>query len=123
MKLLGNVLWLVFGGLLIAIEYFIASLILMLTIIGIPFGIQTLKLASLAFWPFGKDTELNSRPSGLSTVMNVIWILIGGVWISLSHIILGILLGITIVGIPFAKQHFKLASFALTPFGRTIIRT
>ncbi len=123
MKLLGNVLWLVFGGLLIAIEYFIASLILMITIIGIPFGIQTLKLASLAFWPFGKDTELNSRPSGLSTVMNVIWILIGGVWISLSHIILGILLGITIVGIPFAKQHFKLASLALTPFGRTIIQT
>jgi uncharacterized membrane protein YccF (DUF307 family) len=123
MKLLGNILWLVFGGLLIAIEYFIASLILMLTIIGIPFGIQTLKLASLAFWPFGKDTELKSRPSGLSTVMNVIWILIGGVWISLSHIILGILLGITIVGIPFAKQHFKLASLALTPFGRTIIQT
>jgi uncharacterized membrane protein YccF (DUF307 family) len=123
MKLLGNILWLVFGGLLIAIEYFIASLILMITIIGIPFGIQTLKLASLAFWPFGKDTELNSRPSGLSTVMNVIWILIGGVWISLSHIILGILLGITIVGIPFAKQHFKLASLALTPFGRTIIQT
>ena len=123
MKLLGNLLWIVFGGLLIAIEYFIASLILMITIIGIPFGIQTLKLASLAFWPFGKDTELNSRPSGLSTVMNVIWILIGGVWISLSHIILGILLGITIVGIPFAKQHFKLASLALTPFGRTIIQT
>lgn len=123
MKLLGNILWLVFGGLLIAIEYFIASLILMITIIGIPFGIQTLKLASLAFWPFGKDTELNSRPSGLSTVMNVIWILIGGVWISLSHIILGILLGITIVGIPFAKQHFKLASLALTPFGRTVIQT
>ena len=123
MKLLGNVLWLVFGGLLIAIEYFIASLILMITIIGIPFAIQTLKLAALAFWPFGKDTELNSRPSRLSTVMNVIWILIGGVWISLSHIILGILLGITIVGIPFAKQHFKLASLALTPFGRTIIQT
>ena len=122
MKLLGNVLWLVFGGLLIAIEYFIASLILIITIIGIPFGIQTLKLAELALWPFGKNVENHETSSGLSTFMNLIWILVGGVWISLSHIVIGILLGITIVGIPFAKQHFKLASLALTPFGKTIIQ-
>jgi uncharacterized membrane protein YccF (DUF307 family) len=123
MKLLGNLLWLVFGGLFIAIEYFLASLLLMITIIGIPFGVQTMKLAVLAIWPFGKDISIQDKPTGLSTIMNMIWILIGGVWISLSHIIFGILLGITIVGIPFAKQHFKLASLALTPFGRKISHT
>ena len=120
MKLLGNLIWLVFGGLFIALEYFIASLLLMITIIGIPFGLQTMKLAELALWPFGKNIENHEKSSGLSTFMNLIWILIGGVWISLSHILIGILLGITIVGIPFAKQHFKLASLALTPFGKTI---
>lgn len=120
MKLLSNLLWLVFGGLFIAIEYFLASLLLMITIIGIPFGVQTMKLAVLAIWPFGKDINIQDKPTGLSTIMNMIWILIGGVWISLSHLIFGILLGITIVGIPFAKQHFKLASLALTPFGRKI---
>ena len=123
MKLLGNLLWLVFGGLFIAIEYFLASLLLMITIIGIPLGVQTMKLAVLAIWPFGKDINIQDKPTGLSTIMNMIWILIGGVWISLSHIIFGILLGITIVGIPFAKQHFKLASLALTPFGRKISHT
>lgn len=123
MKLLSNLLWLVFGGLFIAIEYFLASLLLMITIIGIPFGVQTMKLAVLAIWPFGKDINIQDKPTGLSTIMNMIWILIGGVWISLSHIIFGILLGITIVGIPFAKQHFKLASLALTPFGRKISHT
>ncbi|MDC1022045.1 YccF domain-containing protein [Schleiferiaceae bacterium] len=120
MKLLSNLLWLVFGGLFIAIEYFLASLLLMITIIGIPFGVQTMKLAVLAIWPFGKDINIQDKPTGLSTIMNMIWILIGGVWISLSHLIFGILLGITIVGIPFAKQHFKLASLALTPYGRKI---
>ena len=79
-----------------------------------------MKLAVLAIWPFGKDINIQDKPTGLSTIMNMIWILIGGVWISLSHLIFGILLGITIVGIPFAKQHFKLASLALTPFGRKI---
>ena len=122
MNLLGNIIWLVFGGIIIALEYFIASLLLMITIVGIPFGLQTLKLAGLYLWPFGKDTQAIPNPPGcLSTFMNVIWILIGGIWISLSHIFFGLLLGITIIGIPFAKIHFRLASLALTPFGREIV--
>lgn len=122
MNLMGNLIWLVFGGLIIAIEYFVASLLLMFTIIGIPFGIQTLKLAVLALWPFGKDTVVYENPTGcLSTFMNIIWILVGGIWISLTHVFFGILLGITIIGIPFARQHFKLAGLALTPFGRGIV--
>jgi uncharacterized membrane protein YccF (DUF307 family) len=123
MRLLGNILWLLFGGIFIALEYIISSIFLLITIVGIPFGIQTLKLASLALWPFGKEIRVNKKATGcLSTIMNLIWILIGGIWISLSHVIFGILLGITIIGIPFAKQHFKLAGLALTPFGREVVK-
>ena len=122
MNFLGNIIWLVFGGLIIAIEYLLASILLLITIVGIPFGLQTLKLTELALWPFGKETESTADSSGcLATIMNVIWILIGGIWICLTHLIFGILFGITIIGIPFARQHFKLATLALTPFGKRII--
>jgi uncharacterized membrane protein YccF (DUF307 family) len=122
MKIIGNILWLIFGGIFIALEYFVSSIILFITIIGIPFGIQTLKLAGLAVWPFGKEVRQKPKASGcLSTIMNLIWLFIGGIWISLSHVIFGILFAITIIGIPFAKQHFKLAALALTPFGREIV--
>ncbi len=121
MSLLGNIIWLLFGGFMIAIEYLIASLFLMISIVGIPFGIQTLKLASLAIWPFGREAVQTEHASGcLSVIMNVLWILVGGIWIALSHLFWGILLSITIIGIPFGRQHFKLASIALTPFGREI---
>jgi uncharacterized membrane protein YccF (DUF307 family) len=121
MKLLGNLIWLFFGGILISVEYLISSLLLMVTIIGIPFGIQTLKLAIVALWPFGTEIRLKPGSSGcLSTIMNLIWLFIGGFWISLTHLVFGILFAITIIGIPFAKQHFKLAGLALTPFGKEI---
>jgi uncharacterized membrane protein YccF (DUF307 family) len=121
MSLLGNLIWLLFGGLIIALEYIIASLILMITIVGIPFGLQTLKLASLAIWPFGREAvHVGSATGCLSTLMNVLWIICGGIWIALSHLFWGVLLCITIIGIPFGKQHFKLATVALTPFGREI---
>jgi len=122
MNFIGNIIWLLFGGIIIAIEYIVASLVLMITIIGIPFGIQTLKLGMLALWPFGSTTVQRPATTGcLSTLMNIIWILIGGIWIALSHFVFGILLFITILGIPFARQHFKLAGLALTPFGRDIV--
>ncbi|TRX72393.1 YccF domain-containing protein [Carboxylicivirga sp. M1479] len=121
MSFLGNILWLLFGGLITALEYFIASLLLMLTIVGIPFGLQTLKLGVLALWPFGSQVIDKPQAGGcLSTLMNIIWIFIGGIWISLSHVIWGIILTITIIGIPFAKQHFKLATIALVPFGKEV---
>ena len=107
MKILGNLIWLVFGGILIAIEYVIASLLLMITIIGIPFAFQTLKLAGLALWPFGSEVVTTENPAGCtSTLLNVIWLLIGGIWIALTHVFFGIILCLTIIGIPFGKQHF-----------------
>lgn len=122
MSLLMNILWLLFGGILIAVEYLISSVLMMVTIIGIPFGIQTLKMSFLALCPFGK--QVRSRPDSggcLSIVMNILWIFLGGIWISLSHLALGVILCITIIGIPFGMQHFKLAGLALTPFGKEII--
>ena len=122
MGCLMNVLWLLFGGILTAIEYVVASLLLMVTIVGIPFGIQPLKMASLALWPFGKEVRSGSRSDGcLYILMNVVWILLGGIWICLSHLIFGAILCITIIGIPFGLQHFKLAAVALMPFGKDIV--
>ncbi len=122
MKILGNIIWILFGGLIIAIEYLIASILLIITIIGIPFGIQTLKLGVLALWPFGSTVQERPQSGGcLNTLMNIIWILIGGIWISLTHLLFGILFSITIIGIPFGMQHFKLARLALTPFGKEIV--
>ena len=122
MSLIGNLIWLLCGGLITAIEYVIASVLLMITIIGIPFGLQTLKLAMLQLWPFGSEVKTRAnQPGCLSTIMNIIWLFVGGFWIFLTHMFFGILLGITLIGIPFAKQHFKLAELALTPFGREVV--
>jgi len=121
MKFLGNIIWLVFGGIIISAEYLISSILLMVTIIGIPFGLQTLKLAMLALWPFGAEIRHKpGNPGCISTIMNIIWIFIGGIWIAITHLVFGLLFAITIIGIPFALQHFKLAGLALTPFGREI---
>jgi len=121
MKFLGNIIWLLFGGLLIALEYFVAGLLLIITIIGIPFGVQSMKLAILALWPFGsRVTDKGNSGGCLTVVMNVIWILIGGIWICLSHLVFGLLFCITVIGIPFGRQHFKMAALALAPFGKRI---
>lgn len=122
MRTLLNIIWLLFGGIITCIEYLVSSLVMMITIIGIPFGLQTLKMATLALWPFGK--KIVSRPEAggcLNILMNVIWIFVGGIGICLTHLLFGLLLGITIIGIPFARQHFKLAGLALTPFGKEIV--
>jgi len=122
MKILGNIIWLIFGGIIIAVEYFIGSLILMITIIGIPFGLQTLKMASLSIWPFGRTSRQEAASQGcLYALMNLLWLLCGGIWIALTHALLGVLLSITIIGIPFGLQHFKLTEVAINPFGRRIM--
>lgn len=122
MKLIGNIIWLLLGGIVIAIEYFAAGIIMCCTIIGIPFGIQAFKLAGLALWPFELDTKPRQHQAGcLNTILNVVWILIGGFGIFLTHLAFGLLLAITIIGIPFARQHFKLAVLAIVPFGREIV--
>lgn len=121
MKTIGNIIWVIFGGFMIALEYFIAGFLMMITIIGIPFGIQSMKLGILALWPFGHHVERKEETFGcLNIIMNIIWFFVGGLWIALTHLLLGIIFCITIVGIPFGKQHFKLIHLALVPFGKEI---
>ena len=122
MKILGNIIWVLFGGFFIALEYFVSSIGLFITIIGIPFGIQTLKLGVLALWPFGSQVVDLPQSSGcLSFLMNVIWFFIGGIWIFLSHLLFGLIFCITVIGIPFGLQNFKLARLSITPFGHDVV--
>jgi uncharacterized membrane protein YccF (DUF307 family) len=117
MSLLGNVIWLIFGGLPAAIGYFVGGLTLCLTVVGIPFGIVSLKMAAAVLTPFGRTVVPNPRGQGcLATVFNVLWLLIFGWGIALAHIVGGLVLAITVVGLPFARQHFKLVPVALFPF-------
>jgi len=121
MNLLGNLVWLLFGGLFAAIGYVIGGFVLCVTIIGIPWGLQCFKLAGLVLWPFGKKVTSDSRDAGcLSTLFNIIWIICGGWYTALVHIIMGLLLSITIIGIPWGRQHFKLIEISLAPFGKRI---
>lgn len=119
MSLIGNILWLIFGGLLSAISWVIAGLICCLTIIGIPFGKQCFKFAELAFAPFGRD--VNFGGGTVSLLVNIIWLLIFGIPMALGNIISGIFLCCTIIGIPFGLQFFKLAKLSLMPFGAKIV--
>ena len=122
MTTLGNTIWIVFGGFFIAFEYVLASFTLMITIVGIPFGLQTLKLAELALFPFGKKIVQNDTSSGcISALMNIIWFFVGSLPIALTHLGLGLLFYITIIGIPFGNQHFKLMKLAFVPFGKKIV--
>lgn len=121
MSLLGNILWLIFGGLLTGLGYIIGGIGLCLTIVGIPFGIQSMKLGVATFAPFGKElvTE-DDADSVLRVVLNVIWIIFFGWEIALAHLVSAAILAITIIGIPFALQHIKLIPMALLPLGRSL---
>lgn len=122
MRFLLNILWIIFGGgLLTALEYLLAGVVLSITVVGLPFGLQAFKLAGLAFMPFGKDLHEVPRSApgaAFGTLANILWLVLAGVWIFLSHITLAVGLAVTIIGIPFALQHLKLAVLALWPFGR-----
>ena len=122
MNLVLNIIWIICGGFIICLEYILSSLLLMCTIVGIPFGIQTFKLGILSLCPFGCEVRSTPTAGGcLGTLMNVLWIFFGGIWICISHLFFGVLLCITIIGIPFGRQHFKLATLALTPFGKEVV--
>lgn len=117
MSFIGNILWLVFGGLIVSLMYFVAGLIMCVTIVGIPFGLQLFKLASLALTPFGQSVELKPNPGIGSIIFSVLWIVFGWWEIAFVHLVFGLLCAITIIGIPFAKAHFRLAAMSFAPFG------
>jgi uncharacterized membrane protein YccF (DUF307 family) len=123
MSLLGNIIWLICGGLLSGIGYIVGGVVLCLSIIGIPFGYQSIKIGIATFAPFGTElVEYEDANSPLRLVLNVIWLLTFGWVIALHHLLWAVVLGITVIGIPFALQHLKLIPLALLPFGRDLVR-
>ena len=123
MSFVGNLVWLIFGGLIVGLGYIIGGLLLCLTIVGIPFGRQAIKLGRAMMSPFGREIVEHERAnSTLRLVFNVIWMLLFGWEIAMAHLASALILAITIVGLPFAKQHLKLVPLALLPFGRDLRR-
>jgi uncharacterized membrane protein YccF (DUF307 family) len=123
LRTIGNVLWLLLAGIWMALGYLLAGVIQCITIIGIPFGIQSFKLAGYALWPFGRVVvQRLDRDAALSCLGNGIWFVLSGLWLALGHLISGVLLCITIIGIPFGLASFKLARLALAPFGKQVVR-
>jgi len=119
MNFIGNIIWLLFGGLIASILWAVAGLILCVTIIGIPFGVQCFKIASFVLWPFGKEIELGNFGAG-GLILNIVWIIIFGWEFAITHLVIGAIFCITIIGIPFGLQHFKFAQLGLIPFGAII---
>jgi uncharacterized membrane protein YccF (DUF307 family) len=118
MNLLLNLIWLIAGGFIVVLAYLFGAILLCITIIGIPFGIQCFKLAGLALAPFGREIREKDPPSGaLAVIMNIIWIILPGLELAVLHLILALLFAITIIGLPIAAQHLKMTRLALLPFG------
>jgi uncharacterized membrane protein YccF (DUF307 family) len=121
MKGIGNILWLILGGLVVALIYFLVGVVLFCTIIGIPFGIQLFKLGEYALWPFGRElVNKPGEPGCVSVVMNLLWILLGWWEVALVHLVCGLVFCITIVGIPFGLQHFRMGLQSVFPFGKEV---
>jgi uncharacterized membrane protein YccF (DUF307 family) len=112
-------IWLLFGGIIAAILWFLAGLILCLTVVGIPFGVQCFKIAAFVLWPFGKEVEIGNFGVG-GLLFNIIWLIVFGWEFAIGHLIIGLIFCVTVIGIPFGLQHFKFAKLGLIPFGARI---
>lgn len=117
-----NLIWLIFGGLVLALTYWFFAIVYCITIVGIPFGVQLFKLGNMMFHPFGYSIETGDSIGGgcVSALLNIIWIFCGGIELAFFHLCLGLLFCVTIVGIVFGVKHFQLAWLALVPFGKSI---
>lgn len=122
MRTVGNILWFVVAGIWLALGYSVAGALLCLTIIGIPFALQAFKLASFSLWPFGRDVVPAAGSGGLLEIlMNLLWLVVFGWELFVVHLVAGVVLCLTIVGIPFGVQAFKLSVLSLWPFGREVV--
>ena len=119
MGCLGNLLWFIFGGFISGLSWCLAGLLWCITIVGIPVGMQCFKFASLSFFPFGKEIRYGGGAGSL--LLNIIWLIVSGLPLALEHAVFGLILCVTIIGMPFGLQHFKLAQLALMPFGSDVI--
>jgi uncharacterized membrane protein YccF (DUF307 family) len=121
MRIIGNLLWLVFSGIEMAIAYLVAGALSILFIVTIPLAIPAFRLAGYTLWPFGRVVVQRQHPGAGSTIGNVVWFVVAGWWLALLHVVFGLLLAITIIGIPFTVAHFKLAGLALRPYGKDVV--
>lgn len=119
MSLIGNILWILCGGIIVSMLYFITGLIMCVTIIGIPFGLQLMKIGCLALCPFGESVHIKSNPGVGSTIFSILWIVFGWWEIAIVHFVFAIICAVTIIGIPFAKAHLRLAQMSFAPFAMT----
>lgn len=120
MRILLNLLWIIFGGLISALLWIVAGILWCITVIGIPVGLQCFKLASISFNPFGKEVKYEG--GAVSFLLNVVWFVTTGWELALTNFVIGLILCITIIGIPWGKQFFKIARVALSPFGAVVER-
>jgi uncharacterized membrane protein YccF (DUF307 family) len=121
MRLLLNLIWLIFGGLWLALAYAVVALVMLILIITIPFGIASARIALFCLWPFGRTLVRRPEAGAGSLIGNVIWFVLAGWWLALGHLITGVLMCVTIIGIPLGLANFKLIPVSLTPFGREIV--
>ncbi|WP_241385733.1 YccF domain-containing protein [Rhodococcus sp. CH91] len=121
MRIVLNIIWLIFGGLWLALGYFLAGLICCILIITIPFGIASFRIGVYALWPFGKTTVEKPTAGAASLIGNVIWILVAGIWLALGHIATALAMAVTIIGIPLAVANLKMIPISLMPLGREIV--
>ena len=122
MKTIGNILWFFLAGLWLAIGYALAAVIMCILVITIPFGIASWRMATYVIWPFGRSVVTRPGAGAASTIGNILWFLLAGLWIAIEHVIAGVVLCITIIGIPFGIVSFRMAGLALAPLGKDIVR-
>ena len=122
MKTIGNVLWFLLAGFWLAMGYAIAAFVMTILVVTAPFGIASWRLATYVIWPFGKTVVSNPRAGAASTLGNILWFLLAGVWIAIGHIVSGLLLCLTVVGVPFGIVAFRLSALALAPLGKQVVR-
>lgn len=121
MRTIGNLLWLVLAGFWLAVSYAFAGVLLCITVIGIPFGIQSFKLALFSLWPFGRVVVRDPDAGAVGCVGNALWLVLAGWWLALGHVFTGVLLCLTVIGIPLGLGNFKLVPLALVPFGKHVV--
>jgi uncharacterized membrane protein YccF (DUF307 family) len=121
LRVIGNIIWLVFGGLVMALGYLLAALLMFILIITIPFGLQALKLAAFTVWPFGRTLVKRETAGAPSLIGNIIWLILCGWWLAIGHFVTGVLQCLTVIGIPLGLASFKLIPVSLWPFGREIV--
>ena len=129
LRVLGNIIWLIFGGIELAIVWFLVGLLMMVTIIGIPWARACFSMARFVIWPFGSVAVDRAAYNGeedigtgtLGLLGNILWLVLGGIWLAIGHLMAAVCTAITIIGIPFAIQHIKIAMMALMPVGKIIV--